>query len=83
MLNVKCHKCFMANKPHTCDAVLSANQHIPNARRSLSDNPLYFSLFNLVCSGRVKFYDFLRVLRLKACTLSEEVSYPNNLFSSL
>ncbi|XP_059456277.1 lysophospholipid acyltransferase LPEAT2 [Corylus avellana] len=34
-------------------------------------------------SGRVKFYDFLRVLRLKACSLSEEVSYPNNLFSSL
>jgi hypothetical protein len=27
-------------------------------------------------SGRVKFHDFLRALRVKTCTLSEEVSYP-------
>lgn len=26
------------------------------------------------CSGRVKFHDFLRAMRLKTCKLSEEVS---------
>lgn len=27
------------------------------------------------CSGRVQYRDFLRVLRLKACPLSQKVSY--------
>lgn len=35
----------------------------------------FCSHYCIFCSGRVKYHDFVKVLRLKTCTLSEEVSY--------
>lgn len=51
----------MAHKLHTCNAVLSANQDIPNARKSFSDNPSdshYLILFAVVVLNSMTSWGF-------------------------